>query len=67
MISGIVPLERSEITVTHVDDFYVSDYARGSSSVTSVRAYDSMTDEMYEVYKKHGGMKKHPLDEVQGL
>lgn len=32
---------------------------RGQSSV--------MTDEMYDVYKRHGGHKKHPLDEVQGL
>lgn len=33
-----------------------------------LRSSDSMTDDMYEVYKKHGGhKKKHPLDEVQGL
>ena len=28
---------------------------------------NTMSEEMYEVYKKHGGHKKHPLDEIQGL
>lgn len=28
----------------------------------------TMTDGMYDVYRRHGGQKKkHPLDEVQGL